>query len=268
MIDPQLFGFIRLSSPAAGVVLATLHRPEKLNAIDDAGHGEIVALLDAAELDDEVKVVVFTGAGRAFCAGGDITAKPDGTDGDRAEHVHRLFERNVRTVNRLVAFPKPIIAAVNGVAVGAGLRLAVMADISIVADDARLIDGHLQLGVTAGDHAALMWPMLCGLAKAKYLLMTTAPLDGAEAARMGLISLALPRHEVLDRAIEIAVGMTAASQYALRGTKRALNHWLRGALPAFEHSASLEAMNFLLADSERAMSAMLTRSRNATADDV
>ncbi|MEY2444567.1 MAG: enoyl-CoA hydratase [Ilumatobacteraceae bacterium] len=259
MIDHQQFGFLLLTEPAPGVVLATLNRPQKLNAIDDSGHAEIVRLLDLAETDDDVKVLVVTGAGRAFCAGGDISDEDGGHTEDAAERVHRLYERNVRTVNRLVAFPKPIIAAVNGVAVGAGLRLAVMADISIVAEDARLIDGHLQLGVTAGDHAALLWPLLCGIAKAKYYLMTTEPLSGTEAAQMGLVSQALPRDQVLDRALRLAIGMTQASQHALRGTKRALNHWMRTALPAFEHSASMEAMNFLLADSERAIAATLDR---------
>jgi enoyl-CoA hydratase len=131
------------------------------------------------------------------------------------------------------------------VAVGAGLAVALMADISIIAEDARLTDGHLRLGVAAGDHAAMIWPLLCGMAKAKYYLLTSDFLDGREAERIGLVSKCVPRERVKDEALELAHRLAAGPQPALRFTKRALNQWLRlGGLASFDYSAALEIMGF------------------------
>jgi enoyl-CoA hydratase len=174
-----------------------------------------------------------------------------------------MYERNITTVSRLLAVRKPLVSAVNGVAVGAGLRLALLADVSVVASDAKLIDGHTPLGVTAGDHSALLWPLLCGMAKAKYLLMTSSPVTGEEAERIGLVSLSVPAADVLDRALSVAQTLAAAPEFAVRGTKRVLNHWLRAALPAYEHSAALEALNFLHPDSIEALGAMQRRTSQA-----
>jgi enoyl-CoA hydratase len=247
--------FLELSHPSPGVRVITLNRPGRLNAIDDAGHRAILRALSEVDDDPQVHVAVLAGAGRAFCAGGDLD-EPLPADGSaRAEALHRMYERNVTTVNRLLAVGKPIVSAVHGVAVGAGLRLALLADISVVASDARLIDGHLRLGVTAGDHAALIWPLLCGLAKAKYHLMTGAELSGEEAERLGLVSLSVAPDEVLPRALAIAAELAAGPQYALRATKRVLNHWVRAALPTYEQSAALEALNFLHADAVEGVAA-------------
>jgi enoyl-CoA hydratase len=120
-----------------------------------------------------------------------------------------------------------------------------MADISIIAEDARLTDGHLRLGVAAGDHAAILWPLLCGMAKAKYYLLTADFLDGREAERIGLVSRCAPAGEVLDTALEVASRIAAGPQDAARWTKRTLNHWLRSAIPAFDASVAYEMLNFL-----------------------
>jgi enoyl-CoA hydratase len=256
VLDLESYSFLQLTRPSRGVLLATLSRPEKLNAIDDEGHAEVLRLLVEVEDAEDVNVLVFTGSGRAFCAGGDIGGEAPSARDDGAEHVMAMYERNIRTVNRLIEFQKPIVAAVNGVAVGAGLRLALLADINVVAEDALLIDGHTRLGVTAGDHSALLWPLLFGMARAKLHLMTSQPMSGAEAASMGVVSMAVPADQVLVRALAIADEMASGPQHALRGTKRALNHWLRAAQPAFEHSAALEALGFLHPDSARAMAAV------------
>jgi enoyl-CoA hydratase len=251
--------FLELSRPSAGVLLVTLNRPDRLNAIDDAGHHEILRTLADLDDDPDVHVAVFAGAGRAFCAGGDISEALPAGGPARAEAVHRMYERNIATVNRLLALRTPTISAVHGYAVGAGLRLALLSDISVVADDARLIDGHIRLGVTAGDHAALIWPLLCGPAKAKYHLMTSAALSGAEAERLGLVSVSVPADEVRTRALELAEELAAGPQYALRATKRVINHWLRAALPAYEQSAALEALNFMHADAGEGLAAATER---------
>lgn len=251
--------FLELSHPSPGVRLITLNRPNQLNAIDDAGHRAILRALSDVDDDPEVRVVVLAGAGRAFCAGGDLGEPLPAEGPARAEALHLMYERNVTTMSRLLAVSKPIVSAVHGVAVGAGLRLALLADISVVASDARLIDGHLRLGVTAGDHAALIWPLLCGLAKAKYHLMTGAELSGTEAERLGLVSVCVAPGEVQARALAIAAELAAGPQFALRATKRVLNHWLRAALPAYEQSAALEALNFMHADAVEGVAASRER---------
>src|SRR5439155_25041222 len=117
----------------------------------------------------------------------------------------------------------PIVSATTGPAVGAGLAVGLLADISIVTPAARIVDGHTKLGVTAGDHAAIVWPLLCGMAKAKYHLLLCEPVDGVEAERLGLVSLCVPEEELDERALSVATRLAASSQAAIRHTKLALN---------------------------------------------
>jgi enoyl-CoA hydratase len=123
-----------------------------------------------------------------------------------------------------------------------------MADISIMAETARLTDGHLRLGVAAGDHAVIIWPLLCGMAKAKYYLLTADFIDGKEAERIGLVSMCAPADAVLPRALEVAGKLATGSQLAIRWTKRALNNWLRVAGPIFDNSLALEMLGFFSSD--------------------
>jgi enoyl-CoA hydratase len=145
---------------------------------------------------------------------------------------------------------------VNGAAVASGAALALPADISVMAEDARLTDGHVRGGMVAGDHAALLWPMLTSLTKAKYHLMTAAPLDGREAERIGLVTFAVPADEVLPKALEIAGHLAVGPQQSIRWTKRTLNHWLRQSAPIFELSAALEMLSTQLEGSAEAGEAL------------
>jgi enoyl-CoA hydratase len=138
-----------------------------------------------------------------------------------------------------------VVSAINGVAVGAGLVVALLADVSVISETARLTDGHTRLGVVAGDHAAIIWPLLCGMAKSRYYLLTSEFLDGKEAERIGLVSLCVPPDAVRQRAGEIADRLAAGSQTALRWTKRSLNNWLRQAGPIFDQSLALEMLSFM-----------------------
>lgn len=153
----------------------------------------------------------------------------------------------------------PVVSAINGVAVGAGLAVALLADISVIAEDARFTDGHLRLGVAAGDHAVAIWPLLCGMAKAKYYLLTADFLDGREAERIGLVSKAVPRDDVLPTALDIAERLARGPRDATRLTKRALNHWMRQSLPAFEASLAYEMLNFLGPDAAEGLAALRER---------
>jgi enoyl-CoA hydratase len=226
-----------------GVLLITLDRPEKLNAADEQMHGELARVWADVSRDPRTRVAVVTGAGRAFSAGGDL-AMVQRQAGDYDAVSHMLGEMSDMVYN-IVNCEKPIISAVNGVAVGAGTVVALMADISICAEDARIGDGHVKLGVAAGDHAAMLWPLLCGMAKARYHLLTGEMITGAEAERMGMVSKALPRDQVLGEALRVADLLATGSQPAIRLTKRALNNWLKLAGPIFDQSAAYEMLCFM-----------------------
>src|SRR5262249_3743332 len=159
-------------------------------------------------------------------------------------------------VYKMISCEKPVISAINGVAVGAGLVVALLADISICAADARLGDGHVRLGVAAGDHAAIIWPLLCGMARARYYLMTGGMVNGAEAERIGLVSKAVPREDVLPEALRVAQTLATGSQLAVRLTKRALNSWLRTAGPIFDQSAAYEMLTFMGEDVKEGVAAL------------
>lgn len=244
---------LRFEPRPNGVLLVTLDRPP-VNATDTRMHWELAEVWKTIGADPATRVVLVTGAGKAFSAGGDISLL-EGMAGD-AEAVSRTLREAADIVYNMIHLEKPIISAINGVAVGAGLAVALMADISIIAEDARLTDGHLRLGVGAGDHAAIVWPLLCGMAKAKYYLLTAEFLDGREAERIGLVSLCAPADQLMARAWAVADRLAAGPQNALRLTKRALNGWLRVAGPIFDSSLAYEMLNFMEADVREGIAAL------------
>jgi enoyl-CoA hydratase len=237
---------LRFERREHGVLLITIDRPEQMNATDDRLHADLARVWRDIDADPEVRVAVVTGAGRAFSAGGDLKMIAR-MAGDYPRVAAMAREAGSLVLNMLDC-EKPIVSAINGTAVGAGLAVALMADISVIAADARLTDGHLRLGVAAGDHAAILWPLLCGMAKAKYYLLTADFIDGAEAERIGLVSRSVPRKEVVPTALEIAERIARGPQLAARWTKRTLNHWLRSAIPAFDASLAYEMLSFLGGD--------------------
>ena len=226
-----------------GVLLVTMNRPEKYNAAHEAMHAELARVWADISRDDETRVVVVTGAGKAFSAGGDL-AMVQRQIGDYGRVTNMLIEMSDLVYN-MINCDKPIVSAINGVAVGAGAVAALLADIAIAAEDARIGDGHVKLGVAAGDHAAIIWPLLAGMAKARYHLLTGEMITGAEAERIGMVAKALPRDQVLDEALRVADLLAAGAQQAIRLTKRSLNNWLRAAGPTFDQSAAYEMLTFL-----------------------
>jgi enoyl-CoA hydratase len=226
-----------------GVLLITLDRPDKYNAADEVMHTELAHVWRDVATDPDTRVAVITGAGKAFSAGGDL-AMVERMAGDYA-HVSRMLTEMSDLVYNMINCDKPIISAINGVAVGAGTVAALLADIAIAADDARIGDGHVRLGVAAGDHAAIIWPLLAGMAKARYYLLTGEMITGAEAERVGMVAKALPRDQVLTEALRIADNLATGPQQAIQLTKRALNNWLRAAGPTFDQSAAYEMLTFL-----------------------
>jgi enoyl-CoA hydratase len=229
------------------VLLVTIDRPEQMNATNARLHKELGDVWLDIDRDPDAHVAVVTGQGdRAFSAGGDLAlAREQAGNFDMTAQIMR--EARDLVLN-MVECETIIVSAINGVAVGAGLAVALMADISIIGETVRFTDGHLRLGVAAGDHAVIVWPLLCGMAKAKYYLLTSDFIDGREAERIGLVSRCVPNDRVLDEALELADRLAAGPQHALRWTKRSLNHWLRQATPSFDSSLAYEMLNFFGAD--------------------
>ena len=230
----------------SGVLLITINRPDVLNATNERLHWELTQVWRTVDADPAVRVALITGAGRAFSAGGDL-GMVEATAGNPAAVARTLREAGDLVYNML-DLDKPVVSAINGVAVGAGLVVALLADVSIAAEDARLTDGHTRLGVAAGDHAAIIWPLLCGMAKARYYLLTSDFLDGREAERIGLVSLCVPAARLMDTAWDVATRLARGSQPSIRWTKRALNNWLRQAGPIFDQSLALEMLSFMNPD--------------------
>jgi enoyl-CoA hydratase len=240
-----------------GVLLVTMNRPEKYNAAHEAMHRQLAQVWTDIARDEETRAVVITGAGKAFSAGGDL-AMVQRQIGDYGRVTSMLGEMSDLVYN-MVNCPQPIVSAINGVAVGAGLVVALLADISICAQDARLADGHVRLGVAAGDHAAIIWPLLCGMARARYYLLTGEMVTGTEAERIGLVSKALPREQVLEESLRVAHALAAGPQMAIRLTKRALNGWLKTAGPIFDQSAAYEMLTFMGEDVKEGAAALIER---------
>ena len=208
-------------------------------------HRDLAAVWRAADADDAVRAILVRGEGANFSSGGDF-GMIDRMIADEATLI-RVWKEASDLVYNLINCSKPVVSAVRGSAVGAGLAVALLADVCIAANEAKILDGHTRLGVAAGDHAVIIWPLLCGLAKARYYLLTNKPLSGLEAERIGLVAIAVADAEVIPKALETARMLAAGSATAMRWTKHALNNWLRLAGPSFDTSLALEFLGFRLA---------------------
>jgi len=249
------FQFLKFDHKPNGVLVITINRPEVMNATNGRLHWELTKIWGVVTDDAKTKVAVITGAGdQAFSAGGDLEWVA-GMVGNPKEIANTMTEAS-DVVYNMMACDKPIISAINGVAVGAGLAVAFLADISIMAEEAKITDGHVKIGVAAGDHAAILWPLLCGMAKAKYYLMTAEFVNGKEAERIGLVSLCVPRAELMDKAMAVANKLAAGSQQAIRLTKRSLNGWMNMARPIFESSLAMEMLCFLGEDAKEGVASV------------
>jgi enoyl-CoA hydratase len=236
------FSSLTFERPAPGVLRIVLDGPN-LNAVGLEAHRQLADVWLAVDRDPQTCVAILTGAGKAFSAGGSFELI-DGVIDDYATRTRVMREARDLVFN-VIDCSKPIISAIHGPAVGAGLVAALLADISITTKSARIIDGHTRLGVAAGDHAAICWPLLCGMAKAKYYLLTCDTLRGEEAERIGLVSLCVDDDEdVHDRALAIATELAAGAQSAIRWTKHTLNHWYRMLGPVFDASLAYEFYGF------------------------
>ena len=209
---------LKLDWPQDRVLRITMDSEGRLNSADASMHPELAQIWGDLDLVKEMSE--------------DFTV------------LTRVWKEARDLVYNIINCSKPVVSAMQGPAVGAGLVAGLLADVSIAAKSARIIDGHTRLGVAAGDHAAIVWPLLCGLAKSKYHLLLCEPLTGEEAERIGLVSLCVEDDQLQDKALEVAGRLASGSQSAIRWTKYALNNWLRMQGPTFDTSLALEFMGF------------------------
>jgi enoyl-CoA hydratase len=245
MTDYVAFTALRIERPEDAILRIVLDGPN-INAVGADGHRQLAEIWPVIDRDDSVRAVVVQGEGRGFSAGGSF----DLIESMVADPVTRTrVMREARDlVYNVVNCSKPVVSAIHGPCVGAGLAVALLADISVAARTAKIVDGHTRLGVAAGDHAVLNWPLLCGMAKAKYYLLTCDALTGEEAERIGLVSVCVDDDQVHERAMEVARTLVAGSPSAISFTKQALNNWYRAAGPSFDASLALEFYGFGLPD--------------------
>jgi enoyl-CoA hydratase len=240
------------------VLVLTLDRPGALNAMTEDLHAQLADVFRAVASDEEADVVVFTGAGRAFSAGGDL----DWIKGQPESEYERSFREARQIIMDLLDVPQPVIAAVNGHAIGLGATLALFCDMAFVAEEALIGDPHVVLGLVPGDGASIVWPMVAGPMRAKRHLLTGDPISGADAATVGMVTEALPADEVLPAAMAMAERLAALPQTALRGTKIAVNAQLRQSLMGLlDVSLNVERLSRRSPDHREALNAYVERLR-------
>src|ERR1700744_150332 len=253
------FPSLQFAGTEPGILELIISNKGRLNSATEAMHRDLAQVWRGVDIDASVRVVLIRGDGANFSSGGDF-AMIERMIEDEATLI-RVWKEASDLVYNLINCSKPVVSAIRGNAVGAGLAIALLADVSVAADNARILDGHTKLGVAAGDHAVIIWPLLCGLAKARYHLLTNKPLSGAEAERIGLVSVVAPDAKVIETAFGVARTLSNGSATAMRWTKHALNNWLRLAGPSFDTSLALEFLGFRLKDVREGLSAAREKRR-------
>ena len=220
MLATDAYQAIRVEKRENGVALATLNRPERRNAVDDTMHRELGQLPCDVDTDRDVKVLVITGAGGTFCAGGDFA-------GGLRLRGGQLWLEAARLVNNLLDCRKPVLTAVNGHATGLGSTVALLGDVVFAARSAVFADTHVRMGIAAGDGGQLIWPLLMGVNRAKYYLMTGDRIPAEEAERLGLVNFVVDDDALMERALERADRLAAGPSLAISASKVAVNQLMK-----------------------------------------
>ena len=230
------------------------HPDSKLNAVDGLLHEELTRLFADLKREDRARAVVFTGRGPAFSAGGDFAWFPSLDDMQKLEHLRRDAKQMIWD---LLDVQVPIVAAINGPAIGLGASLALLCDVVYMADGATIADPHVRVGIVAGDGGAAIWPLAVGPARAKEYLLTGDPVPAAEAERIGLVNRVVPAADLADEALAFATRLAEGAPLALQYTKQAVNKLVKDALNvAFDTSTALEIVTFGSEDHQEALSAL------------
>lgn len=251
MLKQEDFETILIDKRANGVALATLNRPERLNAVNGRMHTELANIARAADNDDDVKVLVLTGAGRAFCAGGDF-----GPDNDVLGGGRQGLKETKEIVDHLLDCSIPVISAVKGYAMGLGATIALLADVVVAGRNTTFADTHVKMGVGAGDGGQVIWPLLMGVNRAKFHLMTGDGIKGEDAERAGLVNFLVDDAEVLDKALEVADRLAAGPSLAISASKVAINQYIKMVSNlVLPYSFAMEIQTFRSADATEAAEA-------------
>jgi enoyl-CoA hydratase len=243
------------------IATVTLNRPDSLNAVNPVMHRELCTIWLDLAVDDEVNAIILTGAGRAFCAGGDVKgmANRGGSSEGRQRTLMTPAEAR-RIVENMLDVEQPIIGAINGDAVGLGATIALLTDITVVSEKARFADTHVRVGIVAGDGGAVIWPLLIGPHRAKEFLMRGHFINGAEAGRIGMVNYAVPPEQVMAKSRELAQELADGPTWAIRWSKLAVNKWLKQqANLILDASLAYEMMTFGTEDQKEAARAFVEK---------
>jgi len=233
------------------VLKLSLNRPESLNAVNGVLHGELATIFADVNQDKETYAVLLTGEGRAFCAGGDVKGM-----GDPERDWSQTTSEAKAIVNGLLDLEQPIIAAINGAAVGLGATIALFCDVIFASENARIGDPHVKVGLTAGDGGAVIWPLLCGVARAKEMLMTGDLIDADEARNLGLVNHVTAHDELIGKAMAFAQRLANGPPYAIRTTKMSVNKMLKSVTNLIlDASLAYEGHSFRMEDHREAAKA-------------
>jgi enoyl-CoA hydratase len=239
-----------------GVATVTLNRPESRNAVSSRMHTELSEIWPRVAADPDIDVVILTGAGKAFCAGGDVK----GMDSGDFKRGGAMTTEARMVVTTLLEVEQPIIAAINGDAIGLGATIALFCDITIAAESARIADPHVRVGLVAGDGGAIIWPFLVGPNRAKEFLMRGNMINGTEAARIGLVNYAVPAGDVMTKAQELARELADGPKWAIRWSKLSVNKTLKEAVNlVLDASLAFEEVSMSLPDHKEAARAFVEK---------
>lgn len=244
-------------------LLVTFNRPEVMNAMDQEVRSELDKLFEELGQTSDVKAVVLTGAGKAFSAGGDIKAMKERYAQSlavKSEDLRKTFKEATRLIDLIFNVPIPIIAAVNGVATGLGATIALTSDIVVASEKAKFSDSHIKVGIVPGDGGCLIWPLLVGIQRAKYYLMTGDMIDAREAERIGLVSKVVSHEQLMPVSMEIANRLSSGPTLAVSWTKRAINKIVKqNANLIMDTTLAWESLSFLSEDHGEAVNAFLEK---------
>jgi enoyl-CoA hydratase len=253
MLDPKQYRTIQIDKRDTGIAVATLNRPERLNAVNGEMHRELTTLWVDADADDDVRALVVTGAGRAFCSGGDFGADGIETQG---RGLKTTMREGRLIVENLLDCSKPVIGAIHGYAMGLGATIALLCDVVVADRGTTFADTHVRMGVGAGDGGQVIWPLLVGVNRAKYLLMTGDRVTGEEAERLGLVNFLVDEGDALERALEIAGRLAAGPTQAITASKVPINRYIKMiANLVLPLSLEMEAANMRSDDAREAAAA-------------
>lgn len=210
-----------------GIATVTMNRPEVLNGLHPPAHAEMERVWDELGENDDVRVAILTGAGRAFNAGGDLNDMQERLSVDPAGGSGISAAAGRRIIYNLLSFEKPLIAAVNGHAIGLGATIGLLCDIVVISDKAMIGDPHINIGLVPGDGGLAVWTMLAGPNRAKEFMMLGSTASADEAYRLGLVNRVVERDEVMSTARQLAERLVQGPQVALRGTKISINNWIK-----------------------------------------